>query len=83
MRRSGQTTRLIDQYIQEIYNAPPGKWIACPDHHEGGGHYAANGHLFGLLLSRMRTEHPRDAACLSIRWERRMPFAQFNPATRR
>lgn len=51
LRRTGRTTRLVDQYIQDLFNNP-GKWIVMQDHHDNG-----NKHLFRIINRRLAIEH--------------------------
>lgn len=51
---SGRTTRYVDEYVQELFNAKIGEWVNTYDHsllrtgHEG---------LFHKLCKRMEIEH--------------------------
>lgn len=87
MRRSGRTTRLVDQYIQELLNCPDSfPWIEIPDHHEGGGHYEANKHLVHILLNRLRSEHGAllERCPVEVRWsDGKFPMIKFKDGYRR
>jgi len=53
-RRDGNTTRLIDNAIQIIFQ---GKVCICLDHHEYGLNRKANKNLFEGILLRLSVEH--------------------------
>ena len=55
-RCTGESTRLMDSYIQELYNHK-GEWIKIVDHY---GTPAANKILLGRIAKRMADEHPFD-----------------------
>ena len=55
-RATGRTTRLIDYYIQELYNNP-NKEIEIIDHYDN---IKAHIHLTQMILQRLYAEHPRD-----------------------
>lgn len=76
MRRSGQTTRLIDQYVQQLF-ASPGERLMIVDHHEGGRDYHANKHLLTILDRRIKSEHGQEVE-LRVRWEDKTPLAWLN-----
>lgn len=52
LRRTGRTTRLADQYIQDLFNNP-GKWIVLCDHDNGNIN-----HLSNVINKRLALEHP-------------------------
>lgn len=52
LRRTGRTTRLADQYIQDLFNNP-GKWIVLCDHADG-----KVSHLSNVINKRLALEHP-------------------------
>jgi hypothetical protein len=53
-RRDGNTTRLIDNAIQIIFN---GDICVVLDHHEMGRNRKANKHLFESIIRRLQIEH--------------------------
>lgn len=53
-RRSGNTTRLVDYYIQEIFNLKEGDFIEIKDHHE---HPEAHRYLLKRIKERFNKEH--------------------------
>lgn len=53
-RRDGNSTRLIDNAIQIIFE---GKVCVVKDHHMYGAHREANQHLFRGILKRLASEH--------------------------
>ena len=55
-RCTGESTRLMDSYIQELYNHK-GVWIKIVDHY---GTRAADKILLGRIAKRMADEHPFD-----------------------
>ena len=55
-RATGRTTRLVDYYIQELFNNP-NKEIEIIDHYDN---IKAHIHLTHRLLQRLYAEHPRD-----------------------
>lgn len=54
MRRTGQTTRLIDEAIQIIFSGQV--WIA-KDHYMNGTEHKANFYLFKGVVKRLENEH--------------------------
>ena len=55
-RHSGRTTKLVDEYIQKLYNNQ-GKWVDIYDHYEG---HAANYMILRIIIARMEAEHHAD-----------------------
>lgn len=55
-RCTGESTRLMDSYIQELYNHK-GVWIKIVDHY---GTRAADKILLGRIVKRMTDEHSMD-----------------------
>lgn len=55
LRRAGQSTRLIDQYIQDLFNKGV---VSLVDHY---GSENANDFLFKTFRDRMNLEHPATA----------------------
>jgi hypothetical protein len=53
-RRDGNTTRLVDNAIQILFN---GDICVVLDHHEMGRNSKANKHLFDAILKRLEVEH--------------------------
>lgn len=53
-RASGRTTRQVDKYIQELFNAGIGEWITLYDH---SGCRTGNDGLFHKIRKRMEFEH--------------------------
>jgi len=53
-RRDGNTTRLVDNAIQILFN---GDICVVLDHYEMGRHKNANKHLFDAILRRLEIEH--------------------------
>lgn len=55
-RATGETTRLIDYYIQELYKNYK-EWILVEDHYD-----SKNSHiiLINAIMKRMGIEHPQD-----------------------
>lgn len=56
-RASGRTTRQVDNYIQELFNAKIGEWIILLDH---SGCRTGNDGLFNKVCNRMKCEHGID-----------------------
>ena len=56
-RASGRTTRQVDEYIQELFNAKIGEWITLFDH---SGCRTGNDGLFNKVCNRMKCEHGID-----------------------
>ncbi len=54
MRRTGQTTRLIDEAIQEIFK---GETWEARDHHMFGTNRQSNEYLFNGVIKRLTSEH--------------------------
>ena len=54
LRATGRTTRLIDDYVQELFKRGE---VILRDHHENGEGYRANGILTIKFKDRMRLEH--------------------------
>ena len=54
-RATGRTTRLVDYYIQELFNNS-NKEIEIIDHYD---HIKAHIHLTQIILKRFYNEHPR------------------------
>lgn len=52
-RRTGRTTRLADNYIQQLFFEG---FVVVKDHHTSGrsGHV----HLFSVIFNRLKNEHP-------------------------
>ena len=53
-RHVGNSTRLIDYYIQELYNNGV---IQVMDHHEEGKHQKPNDNLYERISNRLYREH--------------------------
>ena len=53
-RRDGNTTRLVDNAIQILFN---GDICVVLDHHEMGRNRTANKYLFDAILRRLEIEH--------------------------
>ena len=53
---TGRTTRLIDKYVQDLFNAPIGEWIYPKDHARTSDIRVVE-HLVRRLESRMKNEH--------------------------
>lgn len=53
-RRAGNTTRLADWYIQELYNK---KEIKVQDHYYDKNNRQPSKILFDIILGRLKTEH--------------------------
>lgn len=53
-RRDGNTTRLVDFYIQLLFR---GYTVKCLDHHKLGEHRESNERLLNLILRRLALEH--------------------------
>lgn len=51
---SGRTTRQVDEYVQELFNAEIGTWITLLDH---SGLRTGNDGLFHKIRKRMEFEH--------------------------
>ena len=62
-RATGETTRLIDYYIQELYKNYK-EWILVEDHYD-----SKNSHkiLINAIMKRMGIEHPQDKVIHTIR----------------
>lgn len=56
-RASGRTTRQVDNYIQELFNAKIGEWIILLDH---SGCRTGDDGLFHKVRNRMKCEHGID-----------------------
>jgi len=59
-RRSGRTTRLIDDYVQRIFTEPIGSTIYLSDHHVGESlhsHIKSTEYLTDKLFKRLQNEH--------------------------
>lgn len=54
LRATGRTTRLVDAYVQELFNK---KEVVLKDHHEGGENPMANVELAYRFKRRMQLEH--------------------------
>lgn len=54
LKATGRTTRLIDEYVQELFNAKIGEWICPLDHFFD---YRATEWLISRLATRMKNEH--------------------------
>ena len=54
LRATGRTTRLIDEYVQELFERGE---VILKDHHEGGKHSLANINISNRFKDRMRLEH--------------------------
>ena len=59
-RQSGRTTRLVDKYIQELFNHN-GEWITINDHTdlaiEQSYHLQMTRQLFNKIIQRLKFEH--------------------------
>ena len=62
-RATGETTRLIDYYIQELYKNYK-EWILVEDHYD-----SKNSHiiLINAIMKRMGIEHPQDKVIHTVR----------------
>jgi hypothetical protein len=56
-RATGRTTRLIDQYVQDIFNHP-NEWQKITDHWQDMYPKRTSRHIFDKLMNRLRNEHP-------------------------
>jgi len=54
IRATGRTTRLIDNYVQELFRK---REVVLKDHHNDGEDYRANGYLATKFKDRMNLEH--------------------------
>lgn len=54
-RKVGNTTRLIDYYIQELFESGH---IRIWDHYTNGHHKEANSNLYERICNRLYKEHP-------------------------
>lgn len=54
MRATGRTTRLVDMYVQKLFNNP-NRWIIIEDHHNQND---SNRYLTTKIKYRIRNEHP-------------------------
>lgn len=54
LRATGRTTRLVDYYVQELFNNI-GKFVSINDHYST---YSANLILFNKICKRLESEHP-------------------------
>lgn len=55
-RSTGRTTRLVDEYIQKIYENK-GEWVKIADHYPSK---QADKMLAGKVTARLKTEHSND-----------------------
>lgn len=55
-RMMGNTTRLVDQYIQDLFN---NKRVELKDHYENGTYEPANKYLLRIFQKRIEIEHSR------------------------
>lgn len=55
-RLTGRTTRIIDEYIQELYRHQ-GEWIEIKDHHPSP---QSDRIALNKIMTRMELEHPGD-----------------------
>lgn len=53
-RRTGRTTRIVDYYVQALFN---NGCALLTDHHWGGEHPEANENLFNRVMQRLQNEH--------------------------
>lgn len=62
-RQKGRTTRLVDKYIQELFNHN-GEWVTINDHtdlaSEQEHHLQMTRHLFDKIIRRLKFEHNYD-----------------------
>ena len=62
-RATGRTTRLVDEYVQNLYSKP-NEWIGITDHFwnykTGKTDTRANHLIFNKLMHRLSDEHPND-----------------------
>ena len=62
-RATGRTTRLVDEYVQNLYSKP-NEWIGITDHFwnykTGKTDIKANDLIFKKLMHRLSDEHPDD-----------------------
>ena len=61
-RLQGRTTRLIDKFIQEIYQHQ-GEWVTIEDHHPTKQEHRI---LFDKIMSRMQFEHQDDEVKIDL-----------------
>lgn len=54
-RRIGNTTRIVDRAIQDLFITGEAKII---DHYENGNNKDANKHALKITINRLRNEHP-------------------------
>lgn len=53
LKATGRTTRLADEYIQELFNNV-GEWIPIEDHY---GYWQSNKRLHDIIANRLYAEH--------------------------
>ena len=56
-RASGQSTRLIDEYVQKYFSLKPGEYIEVIDHYGGEGEMRAHDGIARKVCSRLEVEH--------------------------
>lgn len=59
MRKSGQTTRLADKYIQELFESETVNGKACITIRDHVGTPDMDKHLMEIILGRLQIEHQR------------------------
>lgn len=56
-RASGQSTRLIDEYVQKYFSLKPGEYIEIIDHYGGEGEMRAHYGVACKVCDRLKEEH--------------------------
>ena len=74
-RCCGQTTRLVDEYIQKLFNEG---YIEPKDHHRNGENKRANLELTERIRNRLRFEHPMTYSKLKINNKEAMGLVSKN-----
>jgi len=75
-RRSGRTTRQIDQYIQDLFNTG---FVIINDHGDSEGDDYGTRNLIRIILERLKNEHHLDFSD-SVDYKRHMIFWEnFKP----
>lgn len=74
-RATGMTTRLVDKYVQELYNHE-GEWVEIIDHYDTP---ISHRQLADKVMERFSHEHPADYKNLSKMFNvRRFPMLKLN-----
>ena len=55
-RATGRTTRMVDEFIQMLYNER-GEWVTIYDHYPS---HSADNMILNKVIARMNLEHPSD-----------------------